>query len=175
MTTNAANVQVGFTGEVFFAPAGTTLPTTATAALDGAFVGMGFNTEEGVTETPSESYTSIKAWQRGEIVRKIRTEEDWTWGFGMLETNPTALLIYYGNYSAGGVKIGGQNTTRGSWVIDVLDGDNKIRTVIPDGEITGRGAHSYKTDEGIMFPVTLTAYPDATLQAKAIVYRAVLP
>lgn len=174
MATNATNVQVGFTGEVFFNDAGGNVPTDATTALNAAFLGLGFNTEDGVAEAAGESWTNIKAWQKGEIVRKIRTEEDWTWDFGMLETNPTSLLIYYGNYSAGGVKVGGQAATRGSWVIEVLDGVNKLRIVVPDGEITGRGAHSYKTDEGIMFPVTLTAYPDATLAAKAIIYRAVI-
>ena len=100
-------------------------------------------------------------------------QEDWTWDFAMLETNPLALEVYYGNYAAGGVKIGGQNTTRGHWAIEVLDGDNILRIVIPDGEITGRGAHSYQTDEGIAYPVTLTAYPDPTLESNAIVYRGV--
>ncbi len=175
MTTNAANVQVGFTGEIFYNAAGTFVPTDATTALNAAYLGLGFNTEEGVEETPNESWTSIKAWQKGEIVRKIRTEEDWTWDFGMLETNPTGLLIYYGNYAAGGVKVGGQAVTKGAWVIEVLDGQAKMRIVIPSGEITGRGSHKYVTDSGIMFPVTLTAYPDATLNAKGIIYRAVLP
>jgi len=182
MALDASNVLVGFTGEVFYAPVNevtpVTMPTDATTALNGAFVGVGYNTEDGVDETPNEQWTEIRAWQKGAVVRKIRTQEDWTWGFAMLETNPKSQEVYYGNYSAGGVKIGGQNATRGHWVIEVIDGDDKLRIVIPDGEITGRGSHSYQTDEGIAYPVTLSAYPYAaapTSGANAVVYRGVLP
>ena len=40
MTTTASNVEVAVTGEVSFAPAGSTLPTDATTALDAAFAGL---------------------------------------------------------------------------------------------------------------------------------------
>lgn len=180
MALNATNVRVGYTGEVFFAPPTPTptQPTDATTALAGMYTGFGYNTDDGIEETPSEQWSEIKAWQAGAIVRRIRSTEAWTWDFAMLETNSNALLVYYGNYAAGGVKIGGQATTRGSWVIEVLDNKDKLRIVIPDGEITGRGAHSYKTDEGVAYPVTLSAYPASiapTNGANAIAYRAVLP
>jgi hypothetical protein len=182
MALNALNVLVGYTGEVFFAAVNTgspvTMPTDATTALPAAFNGFGYCTEDGIQESPSESWTDIRAWQKGQTVRKIRSQEQWTWDFATLETNQQGLAAYYGNYAVGGVKIGGQAATRGHWVIEVVDNKDKLRIVIPDGEVTGRGTHSYKTDEGISYPLTLSAYPYTaapTSGANAIVYRGVLP
>jgi len=54
MSNSAANVSAGkpkVTGAIFSAPAGSTLPTTAAADLDNAFVSLGYVSEDGVTHT----------------------------------------------------------------------------------------------------------------------------
>lgn len=161
MALNAANVRVGVNGEVNFAEAPATLPADAAALLTD-FTGLGYNTDAGVAETINETTTDIKAWQGGQTVRTVRTDETVTYAFTMLETNVDALAIYYGNdvdVADGSVKVGGQLNTRGSWVIDVLDGTDIVRVVIPDGEVTQRGTVNYVNDNAISYPVTVTAYP----------------
>src|SRR5687767_1612212 len=136
MATVSDNVRVGVTGAVYTAPAGTALPTTAAMALNVAFVELGFLDESGVVETQGESITNIKAWQNSAVVRKILTEHDLTYAFTALETNAEVLEAYYGNYAANVVEITGEVAPNVPWVIDVLDGTEAIRIVVPDGQIT---------------------------------------
>ena len=82
------NVRVGVTGAIYFAPSGTALPTSASAALNAAFTDLGYADETGVVETQGETITNIRAWQNSAVVRKILTEHDLTYAFTALETNP---------------------------------------------------------------------------------------
>ena len=62
---NSANVNAGkpaATGAIFVAPLGTTLPTDATTAKNGAFVELGYVSEDGVTNSNSTNSADIKAW-----------------------------------------------------------------------------------------------------------------
>jgi hypothetical protein len=171
MATNASNVRVGVTGEVSFAPAGTALPTDATTALNAAFTALGYNDENGVTETVDRQSTPIRAWQNGDIVRRVKNSEEVSYTFTLIETTADVLETYYGNFTAvsGSVKVGGQANTRGAWSIQVVDGADILRIVIPDGEVTELGTVQYN-DDATGYTFTVTAYPDATLDANAIKY-----
>jgi hypothetical protein len=172
MATVSDNVRVGVTGAIYIAPSGTTLPTDATSALDAAFEELGFMDESGVVETQGESITNIKAWQNSAVVRKILTEHDLTYAFTALETNPVVLDAYYGNYTDGPdgvVEIRGEVAPNVCWVIDVIDGDEETRIVVPDGQITQRGAVTYGATDAVKYPMTLTAFPDAS-SVKAYIY-----
>lgn len=176
--TTAENVRVAVTGSINYGPAGTALPTDATTALDAAFDEVGYANEDGVVQTINESRQNIKAWQNGDIVRKVRDEHDVMYAFTMLETNLTTLEIYYGDGSVTGtladgvVEIKGDMDTRGEWVLHVIDGDELIRVVIPDGQVTERGEVSYVNANAVQYPVTITAYPDDT-DVKAYMYLAI--
>lgn len=175
--TTAENVRVAVTGSINYGPAGTTLPTDATTALHANFDEVGYANEDGITQNINEERTDIKAWQNGDIVRKVRSSHDVTYAFTMLETNLVSLEIYYGDGSVTGtladgvVEIKGDMNTRGEWVLHVIDGDNLIRIVIPDGEVTERGEVSFVNANAVQYPVTITAYPDAT-DVKAYQYLA---
>src|SRR5688500_7070891 len=131
MPLTSDNVRVGVTGAIYLAPAGTALPESATEALDGAFDELGYMDESGVVETQGETTNNIKAWQNSAVVRKILTEHDLTYAFTALETNPVVLEAYYGNYTSGVVEIKGEVAPNVVWVIDVIDGDEETRIVVP--------------------------------------------
>jgi hypothetical protein len=173
MALTASNVRVAVTGGVFGAPAGTTLPTDALAALDPEFDELGYVGEDGVTQAMATDVTDIRAWQNGDIVRKVQTSHDLTYALSMLETNEHTLRTYYGDFSgtidAGTVEIKGEQGVRQSWVLNVVDGDVRIRIVIPDGQVTERGDVSYVNGDAVMYPITITAYPDAS-GVKAYLY-----
>ena len=61
---NAQNVTAGkpkVGGAIYFAPLGSTLPTTATEALDDAFENVGYISDSGLVNSNSPSSENIKA------------------------------------------------------------------------------------------------------------------
>lgn len=168
----AANVRVGVTGSVHFAATGTTLPTDATTALDVAFTDLGYITDDGVVQAIDRSTTDMKAWG-GDVVRTVQTEHNVTYTFSMMETNDDVLQLFYADADASTTttEITGAQAQRGSWAVEVVDGSEKIRLVIPDGEITGVGDVTYATEEAIVYELTVTAYPDGS-SVKAYKYGA---
>ena len=158
--TTAANVLVGVTGGAYVAPEGTPIPTNAVTALNAAFDEVGYISEDGVSQSISEDITDLKAWQNGDVVRKIQTSHDLTYALTMIETSDVTLETYYGNYAAGAVEITGEQLPHKAWVLEVEDGDDIIRVVIPDGQITERGDIVYQNGDAVGYPITITCFPD---------------
>lgn len=168
-TPTAANVRVGkpaITGGILVSPLGTALAVDATSALDAAFVGVGYASEDGVTQSIGTDSKKIVAWG-GDEVRTIETSHEVTFKFTMIETNGASLGIYYG---ASNVTVAAELITvlikagdlpHQAWDLEIRDGDHRIRITIGDGQITDRGDISYKDDEAIAYECTLTCYPDA--------------
>lgn len=163
MSQSTANVRVGADGVVYHAVYGTTAPTTAAASLAAAFKDVGIIDENAVNQALSNSTNNIKSWS-GAIVRTVQTESGLTFQFTMIETNDEALLAYYGagNYSGGRILVTNILPAAEAWVIDVLDGLDKLRIVVPNGQVTDRGDVAYKNGEAVGYQVTVTAYPDSS-------------
>jgi hypothetical protein len=165
----AANVQIGVTGSVFYAPQGTTVPTTTSGALASGFNEVGYISEDGITETTSTDTNDIIAWQNGDLVRRVQTSHDFTLQFTMLETNEHSLKLYYNDYTHGAgasvdgvVKVSGTQGYRGAFVLMVVDGTELVRIVLPDAQVTERGDVQYVNGDATSYQVTITAYPDAS-------------
>lgn len=171
MATVAANVNVAVTGGAYFAPIATILPTTAVAALGVAFKEIGYLGEDGITQSIGGSNTEIKAWQNSDVVRIIETEHALTYQLTLLETNVDSLELYFGNFTAltGLVEIKAGTMPHQAFILEVLDGADHIRIVVPDGQISERGDVVYKNGEAVAYPITLSCFPDAT-GVKAYVY-----
>lgn len=167
MALQADQVRVGITGEVYKAPKGTTAPTDATGALDAAFVGLGYVSEDGVTENWDDSVDNIVAWQNATTVRSAVTESTGTLAFTLIQTNADILEAYHrgstmtepspGEYQLDVKPI---QSDPSAWVLDVIDGNVHERIFIGNGEITERGEVMYANGEPIGYPVTITFYPD---------------
>lgn len=169
--TTASNVAVGVTGSVYGAPTGSTLATDSTTALDAAFVELGYITDAGIRENQNSATNQIKAWQNGDIVREIQTEHNLTYALDFLESSAEVLEAFYGNETTGTVEITGAQGTRQAWTFNIVDGTTTIRLVIPDGQITDRGEVQYVNGNAIVYPITITCYPD-TSGVKAYRYQA---
>jgi hypothetical protein len=177
---DATQVRVGVTGAVYVAPITTVTPTNATTALTVAHEDVGYIGEDGVTETQDADTNDIIAWQNGAKVRKVQTSHDLMYAFTMIETSEVTLREYYGNFEVGAagppvtddtVVIDGAELPHRVWVLSVLDGDHVLRVVIPDGQITERGAITYANGDAVGREVTITCYPDDSGN-KAYVYLA---
>ena len=171
MALNAPLVRVAITGEVSVAPVGSTAPTNSSTALDAAFVGLGYVGEDGVAVTPNDSTDAIRAWQNAQRVRTVRTEQDWTFKFKLIETKGKTVGLYFRGtvavVSAGEWSIlpDQTNPDQRAFVIDVVDGSKLIRYYIPTGEVTERSEITNASGEAIGYEVTITAIYSSTLGA----------
>lgn len=170
MTLSAPNVRVAITGEVYRAPAATVQanwPTDAATALNAAFIGLGYLSDDGVTESWDDSVDNIVAWQNATTVRSATTESTGSLGWTMIETKGRVLTTFHRGSTMvetapGKFKLEVKPITADPavWVLHVIDGAELIRILVANGEIVERGEVVYKNGEPIGYPVTLRAYPD---------------
>lgn len=165
MTTVATNVRVGSgdsSGGTYRANTGVVLPTDSTTPLPVDWRHTGYLSDEGiVTNWFEESFTDIKAWQNGDLVRRIKTETKSTARFTMLESKDETYKAYFGdaNVAPGHITVTTDQGVRGPWVIVIKDGAWRHRIAIPDAQITERGEISYILDDVVKYSVELTCYP----------------
>lgn len=158
-------------GAVFYAPYGTTLPTSAEATLNSSFVCLGYVSEDGVRNTNSPTTEKKKAWG-GDVVAVPMTEKSDDWSFTLIEaTNVNVLKAVYGSANVSGTLAGGITVRANStepeaacWVIDMIMTDGVAeRHVLPNAKISELGEISYVDNELVGFDITLAAMPgDAT-------------
>jgi hypothetical protein len=160
MANNAELVRVGSAGKVFHAPLATVLPTDTTTALNVAFLDVGYISDEGVTADPEESTADFRAWG-GDLVRRVISEYGETYTFTMIERNDNSASVYYGTGATASAWEGKLAVIRRSWVLHITDGAHIERIVLPDAQVTDRGAITYATTEVIGFPITVSTYPNA--------------
>lgn len=168
MALDATKARVGITGAIYKAPLGSTAPTDATTALAAAYLDLGYISEDGIEESWDDSVQRFVAWQNATVIRSAVTDSVGTLTFQMLETKKTTLEAFYrgstvttpsaGNYR---IQVKPIVAAPSAWVFDIVDGSKLIRKYIGNGEITERGSIMYANSEMVMYPVTLTFYPDA--------------
>jgi hypothetical protein len=176
MANTAANVLSGkplATGGILRAPLGSTLPNDAKAAPDAAFKGLGYVSEDGVTETQDRSTDKIKAWG-GDTVKVVQTEHSLSYKFTLIETlNADVLKAVHGDANVATtaatsttgtlqtVQVTGDELGHAAYVIEVKDGNARVRIVISDGQITEVGDVTYSDGDVIGYEVTVECFPDA--------------
>lgn len=150
MTNVSGQVRVAGKGELLLAPVGTTLPTSAGQALDPAFKGFGYTTEDGVTLSKSIEREGIPAWQSTTPVRYLTTGQEFTIATTFLQSNKDTLKTWL---ASGDFAPDGNVTTPGfradvpvdpesqqfALVLEWADGDIVSRVVVGKVEITETG------------------------------------
>lgn len=167
----ATNVSVGkpkAEGAVFFAPAATTLPSDATTALAAGFVNAGYVSEDGMTNSISSDFESIKEWGGAEVLT-MQTSREETFAFKLIETNADVLKQVFGadNVTVTGDAIVVTHTSADSapfvLVFEILlTGGRVKRIVVPNAKITEMGDIVYAAGEPIGYELTVSALPDTS-------------
>lgn len=172
MANTAANVSTGkgqIGGYAFIAPTTATMPTDATTALDGSFLGLGFISEDGITNS-TERDTEDIVDMNGNKVLAVQTGHSETFQQTFIEAlNINVLKAVYGDSNvteangAISISVNGDEPAEKAFVFELimLDGKKK-RMVIPRGKITEIGDVVYRASEAIGYDVTIEALPDAT-------------
>lgn len=165
MALTSSAVRVGVSGEVSVGLTSATAPASAAAVLTG-FDGLGYVSEDGVTETLDRTIDDIKAWQNAATVRSVVSDASVSYQFTLIETTvnviETALGVTVTQSATEGTYtiVAGSTGGRKSFVVDVIDGATLKRIYIAEGEITELGDTVYASGEAIGYDVTLKAYSD---------------
>lgn len=177
MQNDKDNITIGLPkpgGALFWAPAGTVLPTSADVALNAAFVNLGYVTEDGLTSTVAEDGDDIKAWGP-ETVGRSQTGYAKTYVFNLLETaREAALQFVYGVDNVtidedGNIAIDetGDALPRGILVCDTLQNNGGAtprikRQILGDAQFNDRsGDQVHNNSDPVNFPVSVAAYKTA--------------
>lgn len=170
---DALNVTVGkpkVGGAIFRAPLGTVLPENAVDELNEAFKGLGYVSEDGLTNSNTPESDTIKAWG-GDPVLYFQTGKEDTFTFTLIEImNTEVLKTVYGDDNVSGdidtgivIKANSKEQGNFAWVIDmVLKGGILKRIVIPSASVTEVGEITYKDDEAVGYETTISAVADTS-------------
>lgn len=174
MDNDKSNITIGLPkagGAVFWAPAGTTLPTNASDSLSDAFVNLGYVSDSGVTHSVAESSDTIRAWGK-DVVMISQTEYSETFALNLLETVRASVLQFIRGTdnvaveADGSIKSGttGEPLPRGVVVIDTIQNNGSTtprihRLVFGDCQIADRsGDVTYNNADPLTYPVTVQAF-----------------
>lgn len=145
--------------------------TPATASLPASFKSAGWCSTDGLNMTPNEASNAIRPYGNFNPVRVIITQSQRDFDLTFLESNQVSVAVY--NRQPLGVitadvngaftnQVGAAVNTLYSGIFDMVDGTNHIRTYCPRLQVSKIGARSGKAGEAVTYPVTMTAFPDAT-------------
>lgn len=168
---NALNVTAGkpnVGGAMYLAPLGTALPTDASSVLSSAWQGLGYVSEDGVTNNNTPESDNVKAWG-GDTVLTLQTSKDDTFTFTLIEAmNINVLKSIYGEANVeevnGVIKVTANSkiADQFAWVIEMtLKGGVLKRIVIPIASITELGEIAYTDSDAVGYEATITAVPDS--------------
>ena len=168
--TNVNNVSAGkpkIGGAVFVAPIGTELPEDVTTQLNAAFKGLGYCSDDGITNTNSPETEEQKAWG-GDTVLNMQASKADTFKLKLLEVlNVDVLKTVYGENNVTGtieagitIKANNSETEQVSWVFDMILKGAVKRIVIPQASISKLGDIVYKDNEATGYELTIAAVAD---------------
>lgn len=166
-------------GYIWVAPLGTAIPTDATTELDKAFVGLGYLSEDGLTEPASFTAGDDIVAAGGDTVAQADPTFSKTWTGTCIEAlNEDLLKVAYGSAN---VAVTPAGATDGSITIkeqagdiehhaividEMLKGGRKRRNVMPDATFLITGDISHVHTALVNFEFTINAYPTASHPAQ---------
>ena len=95
MPVDSSKIKIAGSGAVWYAPAGTTLPTDSTTALASGFVNVGY-LDDGFTLEQNLKTKEVLGWQNLDILRLIPTQLSRAVKFQAIETNKTSVQLAWG-------------------------------------------------------------------------------
>lgn len=163
--------QSGVAGAISMAPVGTELPKTARDDVDSAFKSSGYVSNEGVNVTPTLNTTEVVDWN-GDVIRTLLESFTGTVNFSLIQFDGASAKMVFGDDNVSetpatsmtgaqvNVSIGASLPAAKSWVFRMKDGDNLIRVVLPNAQVTDWAELTFAKNTPIPLPATLTCNAD---------------
>lgn len=171
MANNANQVSVGkpmAAGGVYAGDIATQAPTDATTPLSAAIKGLGYVSDDGLTNSLDMDTETVTAWG-GDTVLTVATSRNETFTWTFIESlSVDVLREVYGqdNVTAEDENLvvihNNSELPQRLYVFEILLTGGKVkRIVVPNGKITEIGDVQYVDGEPIGYEVTLSCSPDA--------------
>lgn len=167
-TLNPLATLVAGVHHLFFAPLGTTLPTTVGSApgigLDAAFTAVGYTADTGAAFAVDTQTTNLFASQSLDPIRTIVTSKTATIQAPLIEWSAASLTAAFGGgtitAASGGWKYvppAAGTLDEVSAVLDIVDGDERVRLVVERGIVAGSVSATLVKNAFATLPITFTA------------------
>lgn len=169
---DSAETVVAGTGEAYVAAVGTTAPANeGTALAPATWTGLGYHTEDGVSINKSLELVEFRAWQSKYVIRRERGEEEFRITFSLLQWTSTSVPLAFGGGSI--VDLGSSHykyvppddadgLVEKMLVLDVIDGTEKLRFVVPRGTVTEGVESQFARNQMSPLPITFKALEPET-------------
>jgi hypothetical protein len=166
---NASEIVVASNGQVYVAPVGTPLPATSVVALNAAFVGLGYATEDGASVSVTPEVADYMAWQSRSPVRREKTSQEIMVSIALMQWNEQTVPAAFG----GGVVTGTAGNYRYDlptddaaldervMVLDAVDGTVHMRWVFPRGNVTEAVEAAFQRGTPASLPIGFKALAPA--------------
>jgi len=160
---NADEITIAANGQVYIAPTSTPLPDDPTEALNAAFFGLGYISEDGAKFSATPQVTDTNAWQSNQAVRREFTGQELAVTFALLQWNEATVPLAFGGGAITEPSPGvfrydfpqaGDALSEYVMVIDTQDGDKHGRLVIARGNVTDTVETNWKRTEASLLPIT---------------------
>lgn len=166
MWNDANETWIGGNGQVYVAPVGTALPKDAKTKVASTYSGLGYHTEDGVKINQTIEVSEYGAWQSEDPIRRERKSSLFEVGFSLVQWNDATLP-----FAKGGGKIESLTENQFKYVpptdedaleekallVDVEDGQRKMRIFVPRGTVTDQGENLFNRDSMANLQVTFKA------------------
>ena len=168
MAQDSDQIKVASSGGIFVASfsAAPKLPTDLTAALDAAFVELGYAGDDGVTFNKSEEVEDVNVWQKQTPARRITTSRDFSAATPLVQWNRDTVSAAFGGGAwteptAGVYRFDPPDDMDplAEWVVVIegKDGERTDRWVIKRCNVTGEVETQYVRNAPSLLPVTFSA------------------
>jgi hypothetical protein len=162
---NASEIVIASNGQMYVAPVGTPLPSDPVAALNAAFIGLGYITEDGAALTVTPDVTDYMAWQSRSPVRREKTAQEIQVAAALMQWNEQTVPAAFG----GGTVSGSSGNYRydlpkddaaldeRALILEAIDGAVHMRWVFPRANATEAVEAAYARGNPASLPVTFKA------------------
>lgn len=158
-------VRVGVTGNLYYAPQGSTAPDDVATAWDAEWVDLGYLSEDGFVITPTTDSSDIMVWQSLASVRKLMTSRTLELKYTLMQHDAETfkLAMGGGDIVASGVAPdevytytapGAGDVDERMFGLEWRDGPLTYRFVFPRGVVTDVGDIGFLRTDAVKFELT---------------------
>ena len=173
MALDSSRVRLAVTGSVAVALVGTPGPVDALTPLPWGWYGLGYISDQGVSEAMTGEPTEIVPWRSGLVSRNSPGTTRLKYSFGLLEVTVEGLNMFYGQHARPGdsshMLLSEGCGVPVAMVLTVVDGFKVSRHWLPRVEVVERDERVFAATKAPVMGMTVQAHSSETLMVDGVV------